>query len=579
MATAHPRLTAVRDARLLRIAAATFEPAAGLIALLSSAAAVGYLVDTDSPEPARWPYGLAFAIGSGLVAVWALGHRRRAWTIVLSALSAVFAAGMALITVLTGRAIRFDPHLGYWDGTWDGAAAVILWLLVAITALIEYRLPRPETEGRPPAWSIGGAITAALVVAAALALLVGTMPAWEIRANSLTTPTVAAAAADPSRLSGTTRWSVDADAGSTVLTTAAGLAVPVASNRDHNAGVILIDPVTGTIRWRYELRGTDTAPDLSSTDQGRAIVVDFDETELPSQVPHRLFTLKAASGTITAFWPDDVVGSDPPVRFRSVPRGTNSVSGMSVGGRKLWTFKPERCSDPRGAVSTPAVIVVPTRKCVTNADRPAYQLRGFDARTGDQLWIASWDQESPPEQLLVRAGFEVETTGATVQRRDLRTGKIDWSTRLPCARPGQTSASQHTLFIHSCSGDGDHADVLQAYDLSTGKRLWQRQLHRQTITALAAIDDRRIMALMMDTTGEHRDCRANLVSTAAVRTLRTFTEDNRANDPAATYRPGLVQCADSSIYRLAGSLVLRIHLSGPPGSGPDDTRYRFLGLS
>lgn len=587
MTTPPVGLSAIRSPGLLRVGLATFQPAAGVPALLASTAAVEYGASGTAETAPWWPYLVAVVIGALAITAWGLARKRPNRLIALAALVAALAVAMILFEAFVIRPVRSDPHLGYWDSSWYGAAAALLWILILLAALGEWRLarrhPDSQTDPSPPTWTKAVAVVAALAVVAAFVGLINQIPGWELRVNSLTSGHGTAVRTDPSRLSGATRWQFDALGGDPAsLVTAAGLAVPVAADDDHSAGVIMIDPATGTVRWRYQLRGAETLPDLSSTDGGRAIVINFDEAETEQeQIPHRVFTLDAQTGRFKAFWPDDVTETDPPVRFHQVARGTNSVSGMSVDGRRLWTFKPAECADPRGAVSTPDVIVVTTRKCDNSVPRVVDELRGFDARTGDQLWIRPWDSDSAPDQLLASKDFQVELTDAgTLQRRDLHSGKINWTAHLACPEPSLTSASEKTIFIHSCSADGSHPDVLQAYDLSSGKLRWQRRAQHQRITALAAIDDQRVIALAVDTSGKNRSCAATLIGPAgSVRTLRSFPEDTRADDPYATYRPGLVQCQDSSIHQLGGSVVLQLHLSSPPGASIVRTRYRFFGLS
>lgn len=581
MSTVHPAQSWLRDLRLLRIAVATFQPAAGVIALLCSASAVGFVTGTTGDDFFALLVPLGLVVGLGLVAVWLLARKRRLWSIVLAGIGALLAVAMLLVTVVAGRGARFNPHIGLWDGSWLGAASVLWWILIAIAAMIEWRLPPSSTQPRPPAWTIGGAVAVPMAVVTALTLLVSNVTTWEIRDNSNVSGGTATAAVNPSKLSGSVRWTMDRTmesyTGSASLVTAAGLAVPVNADRDHNAGVIMIDPVTGTVRWRYELRGVDKAPEVEVADQSRAIVVRFAGSDLPDDVPDRLFTLNAATGKIMAFWPDEVVDTDPPVLFHHVAQGTNSVSGLSVEGRKRWTFKPERCADPRGAASTPTVVLVPAGRCQNSSDGLAYQLHGFDARSGKQLWMRPWDDEDPPEQAVVRKHFQIEVNGASLQRRNLRTGDIDWTTPLPGSATEEVDASEHTLFIRSC--DHKEKDSLAAYDLTTGKQLWQRPMHGQHITSLAAIDDQRALALTVGLSGKHRTCRAELLGAMSTRTLQAFPQDDRADDPVAAYQPGLVECPASSIYRVAGSVVLQINLPRSPNSNIEAERYRFIGLS
>ncbi|WP_188895710.1 outer membrane protein assembly factor BamB family protein [Microlunatus endophyticus] len=487
MITAPAGLSAGRRLGTLRIGLATFQPAVGTIALSCSVEALTDTVTTRPSDPARWPLWVAALVGAALLAVWAVARERRDWMIVSAILSALLAVGMILLTALALRTARLDPSHGIWSIGWLGTTAVLLWILAALAALVERRSARTMPIDWPPVWATASAVVLPLALAAASVLLIIQMAAWEIHANSATSAAVVASQAQPSELSGQARWSVDvgiddsARAGAAISTTA-GLAVAVGADRDHSAGVIMIDPVSGRTRWRYELHGAQLAPVIEAPDQGREVMIDFDETELSREIPHRVITLAAENGKITAL------------------------------------------------------------------------------RSGN---LAEPSDDGPPEQLLVGKGFDIEFTASGVLRRlDLRTGKTDWSARLPCADKVRASAATQTIFVDDCA-DGDHPEMILAYDLSSGRLLWQRREQNTLITALAAIDDRRAMALTMGKSGNEPTCRAVLVGSTTERPLETFVGSNRRTNPLAPYGLDPWGCQDSSIHDVAGSVILQLALTTP----------------
>lgn len=91
--------------------------------------------------------------------------------------------------------------------------------------------------------------------------------------------------------------------------------------------------------------------------------MSFDQGRLGDDIPSAAFTLDADTGRVEALWADsgELQGTDPPVLFTKVAQGTNSVTAISPAGEKLWTYRPERCADPRSVSSTPSVMIVRAR--------------------------------------------------------------------------------------------------------------------------------------------------------------------------------------------------------------------------
>jgi outer membrane protein assembly factor BamB len=560
--------------QVLRIGLGSAQLCCGLLALLCGNAAVGYL--TDSGRTAGL---LIFAgLGIGLLVAWSAARTRRRWLIILAITAGLLAVAMIIITVLAGRAVRFDLHAGVWGSAWLAAFSTLAFTMITIAAVIELRLRPWPTDGRPRAWAVaaGAAAPLALIIVITL-LLASALPSWMVRANSRVTENVAAAPASPSELSGSVRWAADYDATSTSLVTAAGLAVPLVADRDNNPGMIMVDPVTGRVSWHWQLRGAELPPAVASTDQGRSIVASFGSGDLPDGLAAQTFTLNAETGNIQAFWPDEIVDADPPVVFHQVANGTNSVSAISATGKTLWTYRPKRCADPRGAQGTPAVVLVTARNCGSGA-KQAFELLGLDAGTGDRLWTRPTAQASVPTAEVVRRDFQIELAGQRLQRRNLTTGAISWSVQLECSQGPRVTAAAQTLYVDGCPGDDTGRNTVIAYDLATGRQLWRQPLGRRQLASMVAVDDQRVLALIVGLAGRGWTCRADLLGASTTRVVQSFPEDY-SPDLSAPYRPGTVHCATSTAYRVAGSVVLQIDLATPPRSNVATHRYRLIGLA
>lgn len=327
--------------KVVQTAAATFELALGLLAVTLSAFAAPTVIDQSNVDPNPSVLVAAFLlVGLPLFVIWIAARTRLRWLTVLSAVCAVLAVVLGSIAAVNLRPTRSNPQVGIWSDVWIPALAALIWILILIATSIERRYrgqSHDQARGRTLAIGIAGPfslITVGIVVLA----MVGTDVL--IRFNSRTTEAASASPERASTLSGATDWATELPAGAESVPTKAGLAVPIAADRTGPAGVVMLDPSTGKTRWRYQIRGVESPPDLAVTDTGRAVVVSFDNADLAIELSSPTFTLDAETGKIRDFWPNrgSVMGTDPPVLFHHVAQDTNSVIAITPAGKKLWTY-------------------------------------------------------------------------------------------------------------------------------------------------------------------------------------------------------------------------------------------------
>ncbi|SDS79640.1 outer membrane protein assembly factor BamB family protein [Microlunatus soli] len=569
----------------LRISAATLQIACGALAVLACGAAVagwadGSGVDVDGARSIF--FGIVAVLGIGLLIVWSRARSRRRWLVALMIITGALAAAMLLITIVIIRPARFDAHRGLWTTAWTAALDVLLWVIIVAACVVELRALAGrggEESGDRPWWHAAAGVAAPLALLTVLViLLVTAAPGWMVRANSTVTAGAAAVPQQPSTLSGRTRWQIDLDTDQPPLPTRSGLAVPVAADQGHNAGVVMLDPTSGRVRWRYQIRGLSAAPSLQSTEGGRSVVVGVDGRDAADDMSDQTFTLSADTGQLRAFWPSgggDPQGSDPPVYFDHVAQGTNSAVAVSpTTGRRLWRYRPERCADPRDVTSTPTVVLVYAYRC----DDEGADLIGLDPKTGDRRWAQQVADSDRPDQVLVRPGYQLEGDPKALQRRDLTTGRISWTTpaRSDCLDDSTLVGSTRTAFAATCVGDTDGPTTLTAYDLESGRELWQRR-GGQPMPSMVAVDDDRVLALQRT----DRTCTVSLLTRSAATPLKTFAEDFRNTGYSSPFKPGSVHCNGSQVLRVGDSYLLALHLVRDPkaSSVADEPRYRFIGLS
>lgn len=560
----------------IRTAVATFQVACGLIGVLFSTFAVTYLINPSSVDTAR---GLLAAIlvvlGIPLFAVWMAARTRRRWLLALAVISGVLTVAMIIVTALLYAPARVNEQLGVWLGVAVAAVCAVLWWLIMVAAIIETRLlPRSETPA-PRGWTYIPAVAVPLVAVTALVLLlVSAGPGWLIRLNGRVSDVTPAAAAEGSALTGDSRWTVDLDATQPALPIGTGVAVPVPRDQDHSAGVTMMDPTTGETRWRFQLRGADGAPELAATDSGDGVAVSFDGSDLGEGIPSQTFTLSGDSGEVQAVWPatGSVRGTDPPVLFDKDPQGTNAVIALSPTGGKLWTYKPERCADPRSASSAPSIVMVRAKEC--GKHRTELQIIGLDAQTGDRRWVqdaAPDESEDGPDNVLVRPGYQLELSGADFARRSLDTGSVDWvvASIADCSEH-YLKASTETAYVGECADEqADEPSSVTAYAAQSGRRDWMQRLNAP-ITAMEAVDDRRVLALTDGADG----CAVHVVRESGATTLMKLPGGSRSSEQESG---GVLDCSDAELIRIGNSIVLQVRLPSNSASGAE--RYRFIGLA
>lgn len=562
----------------LGIAAATVQIGLGLLAVFLCAIAVEYLVDPFSLDGARALLATTcLGLGAVLFAVWMAGRTRRGWLLVLAAICGSLAVSMITITARLYARPRADDQTGIWMAIVCAALDVLCWIVITVAAIIEWRsFPGQGARAAGRRARFAAIVAPLALITAFVVVLVSAGPSWLIRLNSEVSGGEPAAEGRDPALTGDIGWTLELDAPGEAVALESGVAIPVPRGAEHSAGVIMVDPVNGRLRWRYELRGADGAPTLRPTDGGRGLVVDLGDVD--DDVVRSTFTLDADSGQFRAVWPDrgEAADTDPPVLFDKEAQGTNSVIAISPTGRKLWTYRPERCADPRSVTSTHEVMLVRARHC--DKGYPSLQIVGLDARTGEQRWVQDVpeDEEGKPEggedgpdQVVVGEGHQLELGGRNLARRALDTGTTDWKTPVAAdCRDRILRRSEEVAFV-GCggTGSGDRAKVA-AYATQTGEEQWQQAVD-QPIIGMEAVDDQRVLALVNGTDS----CALRTIDESGSRTVVTLAEGDQSDDPD----PGTPICREAHLLRAGQSFVLQVRLVGDGPGSPE--RHRFIGLA
>lgn len=126
-----------------------------------------------------------------LLILWTRARTRRRWLVVLAVITGVIAAGMTVVTVLAVRPSLADPRFGLWSAVWSGAAAIVLWILIMVATLVEYRVrgrvgdrDRDEPGRRRVLSGIAAAIAPLAVLTALVLLAAVVVPGAMLRLNA-----------------------------------------------------------------------------------------------------------------------------------------------------------------------------------------------------------------------------------------------------------------------------------------------------------------------------------------------------------------------------------------------------------
>lgn len=280
----------------LALAAATVQIGLGLLAVLLCGYSVTYLVDPFSLDDTRLLLATtSIVLGGALFGVWLAARTRRGWLLILAVACGSLAVSTVTITVRLFARTRADDQTGIWMAIACASLDVLFWIVITVAAIIEWRFFPGRTVRESSRRARSAALVAPLaLITAFVVVLVSAGPSWLIRLNSEVTAGEPVAEGQDSALTGDIRWTLELDAPGQAVALESGVAVPVARDDDHSAGVIMVDPVNGKIRWRYELRGADGAPALRPTDGGRGLVVNLGDVD--DDVVRSTFTLDAGSG-------------------------------------------------------------------------------------------------------------------------------------------------------------------------------------------------------------------------------------------------------------------------------------------
>ncbi|MDC0598622.1 PQQ-binding-like beta-propeller repeat protein [Gammaproteobacteria bacterium] len=220
--------------------------------------------------------------------------------------------------------------------------------------------------------------------------------------------------------------------------------------------VVAIDPVTGENLWMYRFdEGARRGPRVNSG-RGLALWRDEGETRLYVVVPgYQMISLDARTGR-----PDPAFGSNGILDLRDGLDDRFDISGMPVG----LTSPPTVVGD---------IIVVgaafPAGGAPPSMTSAAGNIRGFDVRTGEQLWRF---------HTIPQAGeFGTETWRNESWRYTGNAGA--WATFSADQERGivyvPVEAATHDMYGGHRPGDNLFAQSLVALDVNTGERLWHFQ--------------------------------------------------------------------------------------------------------
>ena len=149
-------------------------------------------------------------------------------------------------------------------------------------------------------------------------------------------------------------------------------------------------------------------------------------------------------------------------------------------GRTGWRLKV-----PGGrALATPAVV---DGKLFVGGGFGSHEFYALDAKTGKKVWTFRTGDDGPTAAVVAEDCVAYNTESCTVYVQDVATGKVLWSRWLGDPLMSQPAIADGRLFMAYPGKDGSHH--LGAFELRTGKDLWDKKIAGDLITAPVAEGD------------------------------------------------------------------------------------------
>ena len=462
----------------------------------------------------RWwsAWVAALGIGVGLLTWFAATVRGRTGLVVIAALLVLITVGVVwFFRVVVPNANPIHPissAVPYGMVGFGAAAAACLVTLLSIALSGGWSAPSPQTRPamRSPA-GVAAAVAALLLVAAAGLVGVDRSHDYLLRANEYRTDGDvhgAPATVPPSTLSGGTRWQVGVPGLSLARPAVTDYGIGLTSGQN----VIMVDPATGGIRWRYTRSDVTGTVSVASTGGGEQVLAWWG--------PEAVYVLDARTGERVGHW--DTTGAEIsilepalPVVSWTGPDDRTTLARLSPTGSAVWTYPLGTCERARATLAEATVVVTVATICGTTSSR----MVALDSESGHELWTADTEGDVravADGTVIVLTPAGGETPAGSLTAIDLDDGTARWTHELPhhkkhalaCADALVEAAGQVAAL--ACNWDlTDYATVgvqqasaVFIYDLVSGSSLRTIAYRTAPITFTTAFPDGRVLVALVD---------------------------------------------------------------------------------
>ncbi|MFI5690555.1 PQQ-binding-like beta-propeller repeat protein [Kribbella sp. NPDC051586] len=401
-----------------------------------------------------WPAVVLMLAALATVAVVYSAVRRNA-RIVAAAPAVVGAAGVLIVWLTT-------PDTNGASGVGQRVPMLmilsIMLVVAGAAAFAAIRFTRSETRNRGQL--IAGVGAAIVVVLAVLLVIDPIQRAYLLSANEYLETSQQPANDARSTLAGGSLWTAPGNLQSLVATSH-GIAIARA-----RGFVEMLDPATGSSRWRYTRADTDDVPHLYSLNGGQQVLASYDDLGY--------IVLDADTGKRTAAWPQstrdyDIDDTDPLITGKSVSKGSDKLYGTKLDGSNRWTYEPGRCTSIGATATDDTVVVQLDHSCGSEPD----QLVGLNLKNGKKLWT----RDDSINDLATAGGLVVGLQGrqGPLVGVDPRTGDVKWRSDIPTEWdcPLKTESSGDRVVLMSCPSEAQKVTdtVVRVVDARTGQTM------------------------------------------------------------------------------------------------------------
>ncbi|GER88215.1 hypothetical protein KDW_23770 [Dictyobacter vulcani] len=242
------------------------------------------------------------------------------------------------------------------------------------------------------------------------------------------------------------------------------------------SSMVALNAQNGSVLWQKKL----TIPGGSDmvVEDGNAYVVSTDGTHFKSEID----VFETSTGTKKASYPLSLVINAIIVDTGKLYLGTDQ--GLYVvnaqNGKVIWKDQVAGSSKPYMPYRVVTHIVNKVVYAAFQGPNTSY-FKAYNAQSGVKLWQSkAIDGQIPDftisgQQLYTSVTQPFGIVSNTIYAYNIQNGKLNWSVSMPDHIGSEPTSNKGVVYVYTYAGkQTGKKDMLNAFNESTGKRLWQK---------------------------------------------------------------------------------------------------------